>query len=59
VAREEAALPAFSVQGTGNANPAVSAAWRERTLEVAKNYLRDRVTNWDQRFGQRLAPAQR
>lgn len=54
VEREEAALPAFSVQGMGKATPAVSAAWRERSLDVAKNFLRDRVSNWDQRFGQRL-----
>jgi BNR/Asp-box repeat len=45
---EEAGLPVFSVQGTGQAAPAVSAAWRQRGLQNAERAMRDRMPDWAQ-----------
>jgi BNR repeat-like domain/BNR/Asp-box repeat len=45
---EEAAMPVFSVQGTGQAVPAVSAEWRQRGLQNAERAMRDRMPAWAQ-----------
>jgi len=49
VAQAEAALPAFSVQGTGRAMPVVPAAMRAATWQAVERTLRARVPDWDQR----------
>jgi hypothetical protein len=63
VAKEEAALPVFSVQGTGQPRPLVSASWRQRTMERFQQTMRERVPGWDrrmqQRSAERAAPAER
>jgi BNR/Asp-box repeat len=45
---EEAGMPVFSVQGTGQAAPAVSAEWRQRGLQNAERAMRDRMPAWAQ-----------
>jgi BNR/Asp-box repeat len=45
---EEAALPVFSVQGTGQGAPAVSAEWRQRGLQNAERAMRSRMPDWAQ-----------
>jgi hypothetical protein len=46
VEEEEAALPVFSVQGTGQAAPAVSAEWRQRSMQSAERVVRERLPDW-------------
>lgn len=46
VEEEEAAMPVFSVQGTGQAAPAVSAEWRQRSMQSAERVLRERLPDW-------------
>jgi hypothetical protein len=53
VAREEEAMPAFSVQGTGQAPAAVSTQWRERAMQNVQRVMRARVPGWDERMQQR------
>jgi BNR repeat-like domain len=43
VEQEEAALPAYSVQGLEQALPAVPAQWRAATMQTAERVLRDRM----------------
>jgi hypothetical protein len=46
VEEEEAAMPVFSVQGTGQAAPAVSAEWRQRSMQSAERVVRERLPDW-------------
>jgi BNR/Asp-box repeat len=48
VENEEAALPVFSVQGTGQAAPAVSAEWRQRGMQNAERAMQARMPAWAQ-----------
>jgi hypothetical protein len=43
VEQEEAALPAYSVQGLEQALPAVPAQWRAATMQTAERVMRDRM----------------
>jgi hypothetical protein len=43
VEQEEAALPAYSVQGLEQALPAVPAQWRTSTMKTAERVMRDRM----------------
>jgi BNR/Asp-box repeat len=45
---EEAAMPVFSVQGTGQAAPLVSTEWRQRSLQNAERVMRERMPGWTQ-----------
>jgi sulfur carrier protein ThiS len=45
---EEAAMPVFSVQGTGQTAPAVSAEWRQRGLQNAERAMQVRMPAWAQ-----------
>jgi BNR/Asp-box repeat len=49
VEEEEAAMPTFSVQGTGQATPPVTPEWRQRVTQNVDRVMRDRVPDWDQR----------
>jgi hypothetical protein len=53
VEQEEAAMLAFSVQGTGQASAAVSASARERAMQNVQRVMRARVPGWDARMQQR------
>lgn len=48
VEAEEAAMPVLGVQGTGQAAPAVSAEWRQRSLQSTERAMRDRIPGWAQ-----------
>jgi hypothetical protein len=49
VEQEEAAMPTFSVQGTGQATQAVTVEWRQRGMQNFERVMRDRVPDWDRR----------
>jgi hypothetical protein len=51
--REEAALPAFSVQGTGQATPVVAPEWRQRTARNFERLTQERRPSWARRAEQR------
>jgi BNR repeat-like domain len=60
VEQEEAALPAYSVQGLEQALPVVPAQWRAATMQNAERVMRQRVPAWAAGIQQRLqAPPQR
>jgi hypothetical protein len=48
VEREEAALPAFSAQGSAPVAAAVAAAWRQRTWATWQRVMQDRLPAWAQ-----------
>lgn len=50
VQQEEAALPAMSVQGTGQAMPWVPSRMRAATWHAFERMMRARVPNWDARL---------
>lgn len=54
VEQEEAAMPVFSVQGTGQATPAVTAEWRQRGMHSFERLMRERLPAWaNERAGRR------
>lgn len=60
VEQEEAALPAYSVQGLERALPAVPAPWREAAMKNAERVVRDRMPAWATTLRQRTqTPAPR
>jgi len=56
VAKEEAALPAMSVQGMGRAMPQVPAALRAATWQTFERNMRARIHDWDARHAARGTP---
>ena len=56
VAKEEAALPAMSVQGMGRAMPQVPAALRAAGWQAFERNMRARIHDWDARRATRGTP---
>jgi hypothetical protein len=60
VEQEEAALPAYSVQGLEQALPVVPAQWRAATMQNAERVMRERMPAWAAGMQRRpQAPPQR
>ncbi len=54
VEQEEAALPAYSVQGLERALPAVPAQWRAAAMQNAERVMAERAPKWAERMKQRM-----